>query len=118
MDVQRAYRYAVIGLAALMVTQRIALAAVPGDIVGDIGRQVLGVVFSLGGLAGAIGAAVVGVRLIIGSASGSSYATSQAIMALLGVIGGIGLMLAGPAIADAVIKAMAGVPRNITLPTP
>jgi hypothetical protein len=113
-----AYRLLVAGLLTFAMSQRVALAAPAQDIVGDLGKQVLGVVFSFGGLAGAIGAAVVGVKLIVGSASGSSYATSQAVLALLGVVGGIALMIAGPAISDAVLDALASVPKTITIPTP
>lgn len=82
----------------------------------NLGQQILSLVFAIGGLAAAIVLAIIGVRLIIASATGSSYATTQAVFAFLGAAGGLVLMLTGPAIADAIIKSLANVQRNITLP--
>jgi hypothetical protein len=82
----------------------------------NLGQQVLSLVFAVGGLASAIGLAVIGVRLIVGSTTGSSYASTQAVFALLGAACGLVLMLTGPTIADAIIKSLASVQRNITIP--
>jgi len=87
-------------------------------LIADLGKQVLTVVFALGGAAAAIALSMIGVKIIVGNATGSSYATSQGIMALLGAVAGLVLMLLGPNIASSLVEALAGVPKTITIPTP
>jgi len=88
------------------------------ELMADLGRQVLTVVFAFGGIAAAIALSVIGVKILVGNATGSSYATSQGIMALLGAIAGLVLMLLGPNIASSLVNALANVPKTITIPTP
>lgn len=83
----------------------------------QLGRSALSMVFVFGGIAAAIALSVIGVKMIIANATGSSYATAQGIMALLGAGAGLLIMLLGPSIAEALINAVAGVPKNIVIPT-
>jgi hypothetical protein len=87
-------------------------------VIQTIAQTMLTVVFALGGAAAAVGGAYIGVQMMVGNASGSSQTTSRAIMALLGIIGGLVVMLSGPFFASQIIEAMAGVSRAIVLPAP
>jgi hypothetical protein len=88
------------------------------SLMADLGKQVLTVVFAFGGVAAAISLSIIGVKILVGNATGSSYATSQGIMALLGAAAGLVLMLLGPNIAASLVESLAGVPKNIVIPSP
>lgn len=86
------------------------------DVIAKIAKTLMTIIFALGGAAGAVACAWVGLQLIANNALGSSQGAGRALMALLGVIGGIVLVMAGPSLADEIVKAMAGVPHTIPSP--
>lgn len=87
-------------------------------VITTIAQTLLTIVFALGGAAAAVGGAYVGVQIMTGHAAGSSQSTSRGIMSILGVVGGLVIMLAGPFFATQIITAMADTPKTITIPAP
>ena len=87
-----------------------------GDgVIANLGKSLLTVIFGIGGVAAACGGAWAGVSLITGSAMQSSQAVSRALMAILGVAGGLVLVLSGPHLAAQVVDAMKTV--SVAMPT-
>ena len=93
----------------------VAPAAAGDSVVANLGKSLLTVIFGIGGVAAACGGAWAGVSLITGSAMQSSQAVSRALMAILGVAGGLVLVLSGPHLAAQVVDAMKGV--SVAMPT-
>ena len=115
MRIYRAYRVTVLCVGAFSLLHSVAYAQTGGT-VGEMGAKVLGFIFSLAGVAAAIGGAIVGVKMIVGSTVGSAYATSNAIMALIGVFGGLALAVAGPSIGASIVELTNTLPRAIVVP--
>ncbi len=86
------------------------------EVIAAIAKTFLTIIFAMGGAAGAVACAWIGLHLISNNALGSSQGAGRAMMALVGVIGGIVLVLAGPQLADEVVKAMASIPHPIPAP--
>jgi hypothetical protein len=85
-------------------------------VISTIATTFLTIIFAIGGAAGAVACAWVGIQLISSNALSSAHGGGRAMMALVGVIGGVVLVLAGPQLADEVVKAMAGIPHPIPVP--
>lgn len=109
------YRYCYLSALAFALSQQVAMASSSEDVIVSLGIKILNVVLTLAGVAAAVGGAAVGLRLIVGSATGSSYAMSQAIFALMGVVGGLALALLGPKIGEAIITSV-GATKSIVVP--
>lgn len=78
-----------------------------------IAQMAISFVFALGGAATAIAAALLGVRLIVCAGLSSGYGVGEAILSLVTLGLGLALMLSGPTIAGAIVKAT---PASIALP--
>lgn len=127
-DAYHVYRIGVILLAVLSCTYQIAFAQAPaptpvpgapgasGNVIVDMGTRILGFIFTLAGVAAALGGAVVGVKMIVGSTVGSAFATANAILALIGVFGGLALAVAGPSIGAAIVEMTSSMSRAIVVP--
>lgn len=114
-----AYKIAILAIATVSLLHGPAFAQDPapgGGVVVEMGAKILGFIFTLAGVAAAIGGAVVGVKMIVGSTVGSAYATSNAILALIGVFGGLALAVAGPSIGAAIVSMTSSLPREIVVP--
>ena len=85
-------------------------------VIQTIAKTFLTIIFALGGAAGAVACAWIGVQLIASNALSSSLGAGRGLMALIGVVGGIVLVLAGPALADEIVKAMASIPHTVPSP--
>lgn len=86
------------------------------QVISTIAKTFLTIIFALGGAAAAVAFAWLGLQLISSNALNSSHGAGRAMMALVGVIGGVVLVLAGPQLADEIVKAMASVPHPIPAP--
>lgn len=112
-DIYRGYRLVVIGIGTLSLLMQFAHAQ---DVVVTMGGRILGFIFTLAGVAAALGGAVVGLKMIVGSTVGSAYATANAIVALIGVFGGLALAIAGPTIGAQVVDMTNSLSRDIVVP--
>lgn len=107
------YRFVVIGLGTLSLIMQFAHAQ---DVVVTMGGRILGFIFTLAGVAAALGGAVVGLKMIVGSTVGSAYATANAILALIGVFGGLALAIAGPTLGAQIVDMTSSLSREIVVP--
>ena len=113
------YRLAVVVMGVWSMMAHVAYAAPlaqDGGVIVTMGARILGFIFTLAGVAAAIGGAVVGVKMIVGSTVGSAYATANAILALIGVFGGLALAIAGPEIGAQIVDMTSSLSRTIVVP--
>ena len=111
--IYKTYRLAVIAVGTLSLLMQFAYAQ---DVVVTMGGRILGFIFTLAGVAAALGGAVVGLKMIVGSTVGSAYATANAILALIGVFGGLALAIAGPTLGAQIIDMTSSLSREIVVP--
>lgn len=81
--------------------------------IASLAQMAISLVFALGGAATAIAAALLGVRLMVYAGLTSGYGVSEAILSLVTLGLGLALMLSGPTIAGAIVKAT---PASTALP--
>jgi hypothetical protein len=112
-SIYKGYRIAVLGIGALSLLMQFAYAQ---DVVVVMGGRILGFIFTLAGVAAALGGAVVGLKMIVGSTVGSAYATANAIIALIGVFGGLALAIAGPTLGAQIVDMTSSLSREIVVP--
>jgi hypothetical protein len=112
-SIYRGYRFAVVGIGTLSLLMQFAYAQ---DVVVTMGGRILGFIFTLAGVAAALGGAVVGLKMIVGSTVGSAYATANAIIALIGVFGGLALAIAGPTLGAQIVDMTSSLSREIVVP--
>lgn len=112
-SIYKGYRLAVIGVGTLSLLMQFAHAQ---DVVVTMGGRILGFIFTLAGVAAALGGAVVGLKMIVGSTVGSAYATANAILALIGVFGGLALAIAGPTLGAQIVDMTNSLSREIVVP--
>ncbi len=112
-SIYKGYRFAVIGIGTLSLLMQFAYAQ---DVVVTMGGRILGFIFTLAGVAAALGGAVVGLKMIVGSTVGSAYATANAIIALIGVFGGLALAIAGPTLGAQIVDMTSSLSREIVVP--
>jgi hypothetical protein len=112
-SIYKGYRLTVIGIGTLSLLMQFAYAQ---DVVVMMGGRILGFIFTLAGVAAALGGAVVGLKMIVGSTVGSAYATANAIIALIGVFGGLALAIAGPTLGAQIVDMTSSLSREIVVP--
>ena len=112
-SIYKGYRLAVISIGTLSLLMQFAYAQ---DVVVVMGGRILGFIFTLAGVAAALGGAVVGLKMIVGSTVGSAYATANAIIALIGVFGGLALAIAGPTLGAQIVDMTSSLSREIVVP--
>lgn len=112
-NIYKTYRLAVIAVGTLSMLMQFAYAQ---DVVVTMGGRILGFIFTLAGVAAALGGAVVGLKMIVGSTVGSAYATANAIIALIGVFGGLALAIAGPTLGAQIVDMTSSLSREIVVP--
>jgi hypothetical protein len=112
-SIYKGYRFAVISIGTISLLMQFAYAQ---DVVVTMGGRILGFIFTLAGVAAALGGAVVGLKMIVGSTVGSAYATANAILALIGVFGGLALAIAGPTLGAQIVDMTSSLSREIVVP--
>lgn len=112
-SIYKGYRFAVISIGTFSLLMQFAYAQ---DVVVTMGGRILGFIFTLAGVAAALGGAVVGLKMIVGSTVGSAYATANAIIALIGVFGGLALAIAGPTLGAQIVDMTSSLSREIVVP--
>lgn len=112
-SIYKTYRLTIISVGTLSLLMQFAYAQ---DVVVTMGGRILGFIFTLAGVAAALGGAVVGLKMIVGSTVGSAYATANAILALIGVFGGLALAIAGPTLGAQIVDMTSSLSREIVVP--